>query len=315
MSPLKTTAASDDSPPVHSMTFDNELQRFDSAMKRLMAGELLVSYRGNSVPETLVSAIDYAIAGEGKRIRPILVYRAAAVIAEGEPQALDYAALALELVHTYSLIHDDLPAMDDDDLRRGRPTLHRAFNEATAILIGDGLQVQAFSMITQAPGLTAAQRVDMIARLSEASGFSGMVGGQYRDMEATGTDLSLDELQAMHAMKTGALIRAAVGLGGIAAGGTSQQLQSLDAYAQHIGLAFQVVDDILDVESDSATLGKTGGKDEAAHKATYVSLLGLDGARAEASRLLDAALAAMDSLGSRADPLRDVARFIVARKH
>lgn len=297
------------------MTFDSELQRFDAAARLLMAGKLSVNYRSSSVPESLVTAIDYAIAGGGKRIRPILVYRAAAAIADAAPPALDYAALALELVHTYSLIHDDLPAMDNDDLRRGRPTLHRAFNEATAILVGDGLQVQAFSMITDAPGLMPEQRVKMIAQLSEASGFNGMVGGQYRDMEATGSDLSLDELQAMHAMKTGALIRAAVGLGGIVAGGNAQQLQALDAFARHVGLAFQVVDDILDVESDSATLGKTGGKDEAAHKVTYVSLLGLNGAKAEACRLLDAALAAMDCLGARAESLREVARFIVHRNH
>ena len=308
--------ANDDSQRPETMTFDNELQRFDNAARLLVKGELSVSYRSSSVPESLITAIDYAIAGEGKRIRPILVYRAAAAIVDGAPPpALDYAALALELVHTYSLIHDDLPAMDDDDLRRGRPTLHRAFNEATAILVGDGLQVQAFSMITHAPGLTPEQRVEMIARLAEASGFTGMVGGQYRDMEATGTELGLAELQAMHAMKTGALIRAAVQLGGIAAGGNSQQLQALDAFAQHIGLAFQVVDDILDVESDSATLGKTGGKDEATHKATYVSLLGLEGARKEAARLLGAALAAADVLGSRAEPLREVAHFIVQRKH
>lgn len=296
------------------MNFEHDLQRFDRAANRFMAGELTVGYHNRSVPESLTAAIDYAVSGEGKRIRPILVYRAAATITDEESPALDYAALALELVHTYSLIHDDLPSMDNDDLRRGRPTLHRAFDEATAILVGDGLQVQAFSMITRAPDLTPAQQVAMIDLLAEASGFNGMVGGQYRDMEATGTALGLGELKAMHAMKTGALIRAAVGLGGIAAGADAQQLQALDNFGQHIGLAFQVVDDILDVESDSATLGKTGGKDEAAQKATYVSLLGLDGARREASRLLSAAFEALNDLGTRADRLHEVARFIVERK-
>lgn len=297
------------------MTFEHDLQRFQVFATRLTTGDLDAGYRGKNVPASLIEAIDYAVTGEGKRIRPILVYRAAAALANGDQPALDHAALALELVHTYSLIHDDLPAMDNDDLRRGRPTLHRAFNEATAILVGDGLQVQAFSMITRAPGLTTEQRVSMIDLLAEASGFNGMVGGQYRDMEATGTALDIDDLRAMHAMKTGALIRAAVGLGGIAAGGSAEQLQALDTYGQHIGLAFQVVDDILDVESDSATLGKTGGKDEAAHKATYVSLLGLDGARREASRLLKSSLEAIHDLGPNAEPLREVARFIVDRKH
>jgi len=296
------------------MSLERDQQRFADAARRLMAGELEAGYSEASVPETLVEAIDYAISGEGKRIRPVLLYRAAMAISEQSSPALDYAALALEMVHTYSLIHDDLPAMDNDDLRRGRTTLHRAFDEATAILVGDGLQVQAFTMIARAPDLTPQQRVSMIDQLAEASGFTGMVGGQYRDMEATGTALALPDLQAMHAMKTGALIRAALGLGGIAAGGSKSQLQALDDFGRHIGLAFQVVDDILDVESDSETLGKTGGKDQASHKATYVGLLGLDGARQEAARLLDAALAALESSGSRAEPLRELARFIVQRR-
>ena len=296
------------------MSLERDQQRFADAARRMMAGELAVDYSGTSVSESLVRAIDYAITGEGKRIRPILVYRGAMAITEERSPALDYAALALEMVHTYSLIHDDLPAMDNDDLRRGRPTLHRAFDEATAILVGDGLQIQAFSLLTRAPDLTPEQRVSMLDRLAEASGFNGMVGGQYRDMEATGTALLLDDLQAMHGMKTGALIRAALALGGIVAGGNTRQLRALDEFGQHIGLAFQVVDDILDVESDSATLGKTGGKDEASHKATYVSLLGLEGARQEAARLFDAALAALESFGAQAEPLRELARFIVQRK-
>ena len=296
------------------MSLERDQQRFADAVRRLITGELAAGYPGASVPESLVGAINYAVTGEGKRIRPILVYRAAMAITEQNSPALDYAALALEMVHTYSLIHDDLPAMDNDDLRRGRPTLHRAFDEATAILVGDGLQVLAFSMIAHAPDLTSGQRVSMIDRLALASGFNGMVGGQYRDIEATGTALTLPDLQAMHAMKTGALIRAGLALGGIAAGGSKPQLQALDDFGRHIGLAFQVVDDILDVESDSATLGKTGGKDEAAHKATYVSLLGLDGARSEAGRLLSAAMAALEGFGAPAEPLRELAGCIVQRK-
>jgi farnesyl diphosphate synthase/geranylgeranyl diphosphate synthase type II len=219
----------------------------------------------------------------------------------------------LELIHTYSLIHDDLPAMDDDDMRRGRPSLHKAFDEATAILVGDGLQARAFELLADAPDLSAEQKVRMIKVLAQAAGMEGMVGGQYIDIQATGSDMTLEELRAMHAMKTGALIRASVALGGIAAGATEEQLAALDEYATHIGLAFQVVDDILDVEGDSATLGKTAGKDHEANKPTYVKLLGLEGAKTEAQRLLQAALDALDGFGESANHLRELARYIVER--
>ncbi len=258
-------------------------------------------------------AHDYALATGGKRIRPCLVH-AAAVAVDPAARAATPPATALELIHTYSLIHDDLPAMDDDDLRRGKPTLHKAFDEATAILVGDGLQARAFELITDAPELSAEQKVRMIKVLAEAAGFDGMVGGQYVDIQSTGKALGLDELKAMHAMKTGALIRASVALGGIAAGATEAQLAALDTFADHIGLAFQVVDDILDVEGTTQSLGKTGGKDAEADKATYVKLLGLDGARAEAERLLDAALVALDGFGGSADMLRELARYIVSRE-
>ncbi|WP_241262770.1 polyprenyl synthetase family protein [Parahaliea mediterranea] len=261
----------------------------------------------------LNNCVHYALAGGGKRLRPILVAASCNTISgTTSPKA---PATALELIHTYSLIHDDLPAMDDDDLRRGKPTLHKAFDEATAILVGDGLQARAFELIADAPDLSAEQKVRMIKVLAEASGFNGMVGGQYVDIQSTGKDLTLDELKAMHAMKTGALIRASVALGGIAAGATEEQLAALDRYAGHIGLAFQVVDDILDVEGDTATLGKTGGKDAEADKATYVKLLGLDGAKAEAARLLTEALAALDGFGESADMLRELGRYIVEREY
>ncbi|PLW81734.1 farnesyl-diphosphate synthase [Kineobactrum sediminis] len=271
---------------------------------------------------TFEPAVVYALQAGGKRIRPCLVYAAARAVAGSEVDteeqtqgsALDYTACALELIHTYSLIHDDLPAMDNDDLRRGRPTLHKAYDEATAILVGDGLQARAFELITAAPALSAEKKVSMISVLAQASGLAGMVGGQYIDIQATGNRLSLDELQAMHALKTGALIRAALVLGGIAAGASQAQLAALEAYGTHTGLAFQVVDDILDVESTTEALGKTNGKDAQANKATYVTLLGLAGAREIAEHLLDSALVAVEELDDSADMLRELARFIVHRR-
>ena len=266
--------------------------------------------------ENLVDSGNYALARGGKHIRPTLAYCAAHSLDPPlEPVAIDSIACALELIHTYSLIHDDLPAMDDDDMRRGKPSLHKAFDEATAILVGDGLQARAFELIADAPHLSDSQKVRMIKVLSNAAGFEGMVGGQYIDIQATDSDMTLEELQHMHSLKTGALIRASLALGGIAANATDEQMAALDEYGTHIGLAFQVVDDILDVEGDAAKLGKTKGKDEVANKPTYVKLLGLDGAKAEAQRLLQAALDALADFGESADNLREMARYIVERDH
>lgn len=264
----------------------------------------------------ITRASQYALINSGKRIRPVMVYAAARAVGhEGAGTDLDHIACALEIVHSYSLVHDDLPAMDDDDLRRGKPSLHKAYDEATAILVGDGLQARAFELLADAPGLGAEQRIAMVKVLAKAAGPAGMVGGQFIDIQATGSDMTLEQLQAMHSLKTGALIRASLALGGIAAGASEQQLAALDEYGTHIGLAFQVVDDILDVESDTETLGKTQGKDAEANKPTYVKLLGLDGAKAEAQTLLNAALDAVDSFDSSADHLRDLARYIVERDH
>lgn len=264
----------------------------------------------------ITRASQYALINSGKRIRPVMVYAAARAVGhEGAGTDLDHIACALEIVHSYSLVHDDLPAMDDDDLRRGKPSLHKAYDEATAILVGDGLQARAFELLADAPGLGAEQRIAMVKVLAKAAGPDGMVGGQFIDIQATGSDMTLEQLQAMHSLKTGALIRASLALGGIAAGASEQQLAALDEYGTHIGLAFQVVDDILDVESDTETLGKTQGKDAEANKPTYVKLLGLDGAKAEAQTLLNAALDAVDSFDSSADHLRDLARYIVERSH
>lgn len=263
----------------------------------------------------LYSASAYSLVNPGKLIRPLLCYSACSAVDSAKIDRGDAPACAIELIHTYSLIHDDLPAMDDDDLRRGKPSLHKAYDEATAILVGDGLQARAFELLADAPGLSAGQRIAMVKVLASAAGPAGMVGGQFIDIQATNSDMTLDELKNMHSLKTGALIRASLALGGIAAGASAQQLSALDEFGAHIGLAFQVIDDILDVEGDTATLGKTQGKDSEANKPTYVRLLGLAGAKAEAARLLQAALDALAVFGDSADHLRDLARYIVERDH
>jgi len=267
-----------------------------------------------SALDLLFKAGQYALSNGGKRVRPLLVCLSSRAVSNENPDAaLDNLTYAIELIHTYSLIHDDLPSMDDDDLRRGKPSLHKAYDEATAILVGDGLQARAFELLADAPGLSAEQKIAMISVLSKAAGMQGMVGGQFIDIHATNSDMTLEQLQAMHSLKTGALIRAALALGGIAAGASEQQLAALDEYGTHIGLAFQVVDDILDVEGDTQTLGKTQGKDSEVNKPTYVKLLGLDRAKTEAQRLLEEALHALKDFGESADLLRDLARYIVER--
>ena len=264
--------------------------------------------------DTISQACSYVLTNGGKRIRPTLVYAAAQALGhKGHGTDLDHVACALEMIHTYSLVHDDLPAMDDDDLRRGRPSCHKAFNEATAILAGDALQAWAFELLADAPGFNAAQRVALIKSLAKAAGLQGMVGGQAMDIAATNSNVNLQQLQSMHAFKTGAIIRAALTMGGIAATASAEQLSALDTYGTHIGLAFQVVDDILDVEGNAETLGKTQGKDSKANKPTYVSLMGLDGAKKESQRLLQAALEALGEFGVSADSLRGLAHYITAR--
>jgi farnesyl diphosphate synthase len=268
-------------------------------------------------PRRLHEAMRYAILGAGKRIRPILVY------ASGEAfsvpaYALDGPAVAVEMIHGYSLIHDDLPAMDDDDLRRGRPTCHKAFDEATAILAGDALQALAFHVLAHddAMSVGAAQRVRMIDTLATASGSLGMAGGQAIDLAAVGRSLDLAELENMHRHKTGALISACVELGALCSPDLdAHTLERLSAYAQRIGLAFQIQDDILDIESDTETLGKPQGSDLAHNKPTYPRLLGLDGAKAAARRIHAEALDAVRDLDGRADGLRWVADYIVSRRN
>ncbi len=268
-------------------------------------------------PERLHAAMRHAALGGGKRVRPVLVYATGAALGTA-PEQLDGAACAIELIHAYSLVHDDLPAMDDDDLRRGRPTCHRAFDEATAVLAGDALQTLAFSVLCRDEHLPgdAGTRLAMIETLATASGSRGMAGGQAIDLASVGRRIDLPQLELMHIHKTGALIRASVRLGTLGAAGASPDIaQRLDRYAKCVGLAFQVQDDILDVESDSQTLGKTAGKDRAQEKPTYPSLLGLREAKAMASRLHREALESLAGLDARADHLRALADYIVSRAH
>lgn len=262
----------------------------------------------------LEQAVAHAGRATGKRLRPRLLTAAAQAVGGREAAArAGAAAEAIELIHTYSLIHDDLPAMDDDSLRRGQPTLHVAFDDATAILVGDGLQTRAFELIADDEELTPAMRVALVACLAKAAGFDGMVGGQGLDMEAEGTQQTLDELKTMHALKTGALITAALDMGGIIGGADDGQQSTLREVGEKIGLAFQIVDDVIDVRSDSATLGKTSGKDAAAGKSTYVSLMGLEAAEQEAEALYDECVSLLSAWSKDADPLRDLLARMVKR--
>lgn len=266
--------------------------------------------------ERLNKAIQYACLTGGKRLRPILVYASNLAVGGNLEEAND-AAAAVELIHSYSLVHDDLPAMDDDDLRRGEPTVHKAFDEATAILVGDALQSMAFALLSNpAPDKDIQLQLQSIALLAEASGGNGMVGGQAIDFEAVGKNLSIQELETMHRLKTGALIRASVRLGALShPGGDEHDLAALESYADHVGLAFQVQDDILDETSDTQTLGKPQGSDRKLNKPTYVSLLGLDQARCHALELADKAVAQLKGLGDNANYLRELAQFVVGRQH
>ena len=264
-------------------------------------------------PHRLHAAMRHAVLGGGKRMRALLVHATGALLGADEAQ-LRVPAAAVELVHAYSLVHDDLPAMDDDDLRRGKPTVHVAFDEATAILAGDALQTLAFEHLAAADA-DAALRVDWLATLATASGAAGMCGGQALDIDATGGAQSLDELQRMHALKTGALIRAAVRMGALAGRADAATLARLDAFAAALGLAFQVRDDILDIEASSEQLGKTAGKDAAQAKSTYPALLGLDGAKAKLDEQAAAMRDALSPFGPRADALAALGTLAVQRSH
>jgi farnesyl diphosphate synthase len=266
-------------------------------------------------PARLHAAMRYAALGEGKRIRPLLVYAAGHAVGV-EPEALDAPAAAVELIHAYSLVHDDLPAMDDDDLRRGRPTTHRAFDEATAILAGDALQVLAFDLLASAPmpGVGDAARLEMIRLLARASGTAGMAGGQAMDLAATGRRLDRRQIEEMHGLKTGALIRASV----LIACAASPQLpdarrEALDRYGRAIGLCFQIVDDLLDVLGDPAVTGKGAGADALRGKPTYPAIAGVAAARARAAELAEEGIAALAAFGPEAARLTEFASDLVQR--
>lgn len=287
-------------------------QRVDSALQNL-----LPPVSGNG--ERLREAMRYSLFNGGKRVRPILVYASGRAVSnsltKAQQDSLDTIACALECIHAYSLVHDDLPAMDDDDLRRGKPTCHIAFDEATAILAGDALQTLAFELLSTAPYMDDACKVALLQQLTRASGVHGMVLGQAIDLAAVNHQLDLAQLETMHRHKTGALISASVAMGAIACGADETQLAALNTYAAAIGLAFQVQDDILDVTTDTATLGKQQGADIARNKPTYVSLLGLEQARTKAQELHQQALLALAGFDERAQLLRALSAYIIERSH
>jgi farnesyl diphosphate synthase len=270
----------------------------------------------SAVPQRLHQAMRYAVLQGGKRVRPLLAF-AAGEVSGAAPERLARAAVAVELIHAYSLVHDDLPCMDDDVLRRGKPTVHVAFDEATALLVGDALQTLAFEVLASNDGSTGAaaeSRLAQVRLLAEASGSHGMAGGQAIDLASVGLKLTLEQLEQMHRAKTGALLRAAVLLGATSGTLDANTRAALEIYARAMGLAFQVVDDVLDVETDTALLGKTAGKDAEQNKPTYVSILGLAASRQLAERLRQEALSALQPLGAAAERLRQLADLIVLRK-
>jgi farnesyl diphosphate synthase len=291
------------------MSFERQLVDTATSVEALLDG--LMSLDSALAPRVM-EAMRYSVLGGGKRIRPFFVVECAR-LAGADPERALWTAAALECIHCYSLVHDDLPAMDDDDLRRGRPTTHKAFGEATAILAGDGLLTLGFEILTSVEAHPdAAVRIELIRELAGAAGANGMVGGQMLDMQAGNRSPGTDDIVAMQRLKTGKLIEFACRAGAILGGADGATRAALATYAANIGLAFQVADDLLDAEG--AQMGKRTGKDEGSGKATFVGLLGLDGARAKARGLVDDAIAALAPFGERADMLREAARFILARR-
>ena len=294
-------------------TFRERLELYRRRVNARLQDTLAID---NGVPENLTLAMQYAVLGPGKRIRPLLSY-AAGELFEVDAERVDPIAAAVELVHAYSLIHDDLPAMDDDDLRRGRPTTHRQFNEAIAILAGDALQALAFEALCNDP-LLSEQPVDqlrIVQWLASAAGPAGMVGGQLLDLGAEGRTVGEDELEDIHRRKTGQLIRASIMMPSELANLSADAKQRLDEFANDIGLVFQIMDDVLEVEQDTSTLGKSARSDERNEKATYPAILGLEGARSRANAIYEDAMDALESLGGRSAGLRWVSDYIVNRSH
>lgn len=288
------------------------LARYAQRVEHALAAQLPAA---DTPPQRLHAAMRYATLNGGKRLRAALVYATGEALGTA-PERLDSAACALELMHAYSLVHDDLPCMDDDDLRRGRPTCHKAFDEATALLVGDALQTAAFSVLAHDTNLAAGARVRMLATLAAAAGSLGMAGGQAIDLAAVGHTLSPAELSDMHARKTGALMVAAVLLGAHAAGTrAARTLAALKGFAQALGLAFQIMDDVLDIVGTTAALGKTAGADQARNKPTFATLLGVEAARAQAQAAHARALECLALLGDNGRPLARIADFVIGRTH
>jgi geranylgeranyl diphosphate synthase, type II len=288
-------------------TLEEGRELADAALERLLP-------LATQQPVSIHRAMRHSVFAGGKRLRPILCVEAGRMVAGSQPTGIEELGAALEMLHTYSLIHDDLPALDNDDLRRGRPTCHKVFGEAIAILAGDALQTQAYESLSQLR-CPAESRVRIIAEIARGTGtVDGMIGGQVVDLEAEHTKPDAKMLEYIHRAKTAALITASVVSGGLYAGADSKAVEKLRSFGQSIGLAFQIVDDVLDVTQTSEQLGKTAGKDTAAEKATYPALFGIDESLKQADTLVQAADAALASFGSRSDTLRSLARFLVERK-
>ncbi|GMR04249.1 MAG: polyprenyl synthetase family protein [Thermodesulfobacteriota bacterium] len=264
-------------------------------------------------PQVLHRAMHYSLFAGGKRLRPVLVLASCEAVGGGAPSAVN-TACAMECIHTYSLVHDDLPALDNDDLRRGRETCHKVYGEAMAILAGDALLTAAFEMIGETTGVEEKRLLKVLLEVARAAGSSGMIGGQVVDIESEGREITYPELEYIHIHKTGKLILASVRSGAILGGGDEEQLRALTVYGEAVGLAFQILDDILDVEGSAEELGKTTGGDEAMGKATYPSIIGLAASRERAQDLIGTALEALSGFGEEAEPLRALALFVVSRK-
>ncbi len=288
-------------------TLDQGQRLADEALDRLIPLE-------TEQPESIHKAMRHSVFAGGKRLRPILCMEAARVVAGSLPAGIDELGAALEMLHTYSLIHDDLPALDNDDLRRGRPTCHKVFGEAIAILAGDALQTQAYEVLARLKCPPEA-RVRIIEEIARGTGtIDGMIGGQVVDLEAEHTQPTAEMLEYIHRSKTAALITASLVSGGLYAGAKDSQVAKLQSFGRAIGLAFQIVDDVLDVTQTSEQLGKTAGKDTASEKATYPALFGIEASVRKADALVNEAFAELDSFGERAEPLKELARFLVERK-
>lgn len=289
-----------------------DFKRYIEERTGWLEAALVRSVEDETIPERLREAMRYSLEAGGKRLRPILCFAAAEAVG-GSADKVMPVAVALEMIHTFSLIHDDLPAMDDDSLRRGKPTNHKVFGEATAILAGDGLLAEAFYVLADTRGVDSGLLIGTILDIARASGGRGMTGGQVIDMESTGKKIGEAELAKLHRYKTGALIKASVMSGARLCGASESDLDALGRYGEAVGLAFQIADDILDVEGDQELIGKDVGSDEGQEKSTYPSVIGVDASKRQAEALVGQAIAAIENFGERSEPLKLIAKYIVER--